>query len=145
MEKDRIAIFMADDAPDDMCLFKDALLDLGINHDLTWFRDGELLLNNLNTTNFVPEMVFLDLNMPKMSGMDCLKEIRKSDKFKDVIVVIYSTSSDHYDIENSFDAGANHYLTKPNTYLKLKESLYQLLQDNFLIYQKESGIECCLA
>jgi superfamily II DNA/RNA helicase len=71
----------------------------------------------------LPYLLFLDLNMPKKSGLECLSEIRKNDKLKNIIVAIYSTSSSEKDIEATFVSGANVYIEKPNEFEMLKDIL----------------------
>jgi len=122
---------MADDDPDDMCLFKDALHDADIAHELTWFKDGQLLVSALeNTDGDYPGIIFLDLNMPSMGGLECLQAIRNSEKFGDLIVIIYSTSEQQKDIEDTFASGANAYLTKPSSYTELKRILRQIIVED---------------
>jgi CheY-like chemotaxis protein len=69
----------------------------------------------------MPHILFLDLNMPYMSGFECLKVIRADVRFKDVSIAIYSTSSSEKDIEETFVEGANIYIKKPNDFAKLKK------------------------
>lgn len=141
-ENIKIRIFMADDDFEDMCLFKDALHDAGIAHELTWFKDGKLLLSALeNQDTNLPDIIFLDLNMPVMNGLECLKAIRNSETCKDLSVIIYSTSGQHKDIEDTFAAGANGYLVKPNNYAELKQKLWEILIENKLLYKTQNDTE----
>ena len=127
---------MADDDAEDMCLFKDALHDAGIANELTWFKNGSLLLNALeNPEANCPDIIFLDLNMPVMHGLECLQAIRKSENCKNLPIIIYSTSTHHKDIEDTFAAGANGYLSKPNNYTELKQILKVILVENKLLHQ----------
>ena len=77
--------------------------------------------------NALPHIIFLDLNMPVMNGLECLKEVRKFDKYSDISIVIYSTSTSEQDIEDTFLHGANIYITKPSDYNKLKKVLAKAL------------------
>ena len=70
----------------------------------------------------------MDLNMPQMNAFECLKKIRNSSKLKNQVMILYSTSSEQKDIDTTFAAGVNSYLTKPNTYLQIKK----LLQESIL-------------
>jgi len=132
----KIAIFIADDDPDEMCLFKNALDDVEIPHDLAWFKNGELLLSNLKNDDFKnPDIIFLDLNMPVMSGLECLTAIRNSENLKALKVIIYSTSDNPTDIKNTFAAEADFYLKKPGTYGQLKKILHEILIGDFLSHR----------
>ena len=79
----------------------------------------------------LPEIVFLDLNMPIKNGMQCLHEIRKNPYLKELMVAIYSTSSSEADIEETFINGANIYINKPNSFGGLKNSIDKVLQLNW--------------
>jgi len=65
--------------------------------------------------------------MPNMSGIECLKEIRSNEKYNDISIAIYSTSSSEKDIDDAFSYGANIYITKPSDYSELKEVLKKSL------------------
>ena len=78
--------------------------------------------------------MFLDLNMPRKTGMECLKEIKANDKFKDMAIAIYSTSASEEDIENTFVYGANIYIKKPNDFKKLKKALSEVVTINWQYY-----------
>jgi CheY-like chemotaxis protein len=79
----------------------------------------------------LPHILFLDLNMPYMSGFECLKMIRANSRFKDVSIAIYSTSSSEKDIEETFIEGANIYIKKPNDFAKLKKVIKEVLNINW--------------
>ena len=125
-------ILLADDDEDDRLLFKEAIDEIGIKTKLTMFNNGQELMEYLKLPEIVlPDLIFLDLNMPIKSGMQCLKEIRCNPALKDISVAIYSTSSSESDIEDTFVNGANIYLNKPNNFNKLQESIGKVLQINW--------------
>ena len=68
----------------------------------------------------VPDYIFLDLNMAYTSGKECLKEIRTKEQFKEIPILILSTSSYEKDIQYCLSRGANNYYVKPNTFSELK-------------------------
>jgi DNA-binding response OmpR family regulator len=74
-----------------------------------------------------PHILFLDLNMPCKTGIDCLKEIRENRQFDDLSIAIYSTSSSEKDIEETFNSGANVYIKKPNDFGKLKKVIHEVV------------------
>ncbi|MCD6065622.1 MAG: Two-component system-Response regulator, receiver domain [Bacteroidetes bacterium] len=108
-------IILADDDADDRYIFSDALKKSGINATLTTFSHCNELIDHLQNGLLHPDIIFLDINMPKMSGKECLQKIR-TDLNQQIPVVMYSTSSNPEDIEETYHAGANLYITKPFTY-----------------------------
>jgi len=132
MQKDFILITLADDDEDDRMFFTDAFDELKINTVVNTVNDGVALMDFLNAAETVlPNIIFLDLNMPLKSGIECLKEIKADAKFKDIVIAIYSTSSSEEDIENTFVLGANIYIKKPNNFGKLKEVLSEVVTINW--------------
>ena len=125
-------IMLADDDEDDRLFFKEAFEEVKIKYDISTFSDGEQMMLYLNDPeNPLPDIVFLDLNMPRKSGMECLKEIRQNDRLKRISVAIYSTSSSEQDIEDTFVAGANVYIKKPNDFNMLKKVLSDVVHINW--------------
>ena len=132
MQEDFILITLADDDEDDRLFFTDAFEELKINTVVNTFKNGRELINFLNRPETVlPNIVFLDLNMPILNGIDCLKEIKQNEKFKDIAIAIYSTSSSENDIENTFVLGANIYIKKPSNFDDLKKILSDVVTINW--------------
>ncbi|WP_419211296.1 response regulator [Maribacter sp. X9] len=130
MNKESLNIALADDDDDDRMLFKLAIEELSLKTEVSYFENGQELLDHLNLENTtLPNLIFLDLNMPIKNGMQCLKEIRQNPKFDLIAVAIYSTSSSEKDIEETFVNGANIYINKPpnfNTLCKVIEKVVRL-------------------
>ncbi len=139
-------IILADDDEDDRLFFTDAFDELKINTKVQTYNDGAALMDYLNDEDSIlPEILFLDLNMPKKNGIECLQEIKSNPKFSNIAVAIYSTSSSEEHIEETFVSGANIYIKKPSDFNMLKKVLsdvvtinwqYQtsgLNKDNFLL------------
>ena len=125
-------IVLADDDEDDRLLFDEAISEIDVKTKLSLYNDGKALMDYLVLPDTVlPEIVFLDLNMPIKNGMQCLKEIRANDKLKELCVAIYSTSSSEEDIENTFVNGANVYINKPNRFSALKKAIDKVLKINW--------------
>lgn len=125
-------ILLADDDEDDRNFFNDAINELKISNKLTLINNGKDLMDYLEDPNTVmPDILFLDLNMPCKTGNECLKEIRSNPKFKDISIAIYSTSSADKDIEETFVGGANIYIKKPNDFSKLKKVLREVVSLNW--------------
>jgi DNA-binding NarL/FixJ family response regulator len=128
-------IYIADDDEDDRALFTDAILEVDPFVVLKEAQDGMQLMHMLDAlSDPLPDVIFLDINMPKKGGFDCLEEIRKQDgAIKDVKVIILSTSSDPQDIEKALELGATFYAVKPSRFDTLKVFLEEVLKMNWKI------------
>jgi len=125
-------ILLADDDKDDREDFMEAFKSIRMNTEVQMFRDGIELMEYLNEASLpLPQLLFLDLNMPKKSGLECLTEIKKIERLKNLTVVIYSTSSSEKDIEDTFLKGANIYIKKPAHLTVLKKTLSHVLSINW--------------
>ena len=132
MSNEALHILLADDDEDDRLFFKDAFEELKIQTKVKFVHDGMQLMDYLlHPETILPNILFLDLNMPKMSGHECLSEIKKNDSLKDLIVAIYSTSSSEEDIEDTFVRGANIYIKKPNDFNSLKKIISEVITLNW--------------
>ncbi|MCO6149136.1 response regulator [Flavobacterium sp. NRK1] len=132
MRPTKLHIMLADDDEDDRLFFKEAFEEVKINYSISAFNDGEQLMEHLyNTENALPDIIFLDLNMPRKSGIECLKEIRADKRLEKISVAIYSTSSSEQDIEDTFVSGANVYIKKPNDFNMLKKILSDVVHINW--------------
>ncbi len=132
MKHDKLHVLLADDDDDDRLFFRDAIVEVKVKTVVNMVNDGvELMdyLNNINTR--LPNLLFLDLNMPRKGGMECLKEIRCNHKLKDLCIAIYSTSALEKDIEETFVKGANIYIKKPNDFEELKTILTKVITLNW--------------
>jgi CheY-like chemotaxis protein len=140
-------LLLADDDIDDCTFFKDALEELPLSATLSIVNDGVQLMNYLFAKSYdLPDLLFLDLNMPRKSGFDCLLEIKLIDKFKALPVIIFSTSLNLEVVNLLYQKGAHHYICKPGEYDKLKKvildailltsqnKLTQPTRDNFLLH-----------
>ncbi|HEX9979819.1 MAG TPA: response regulator [Flavobacterium sp.] len=138
-------ILMADDDPDDRQFFHEAISELRMENKLTMFRDGRELMDFLEQPETeVPHILFLDLNMPSMTGLDCLKQIRSNPKYNDLSIAIYSTSSSEKDIEESFIGGANIYIKKPNDFSQLKKTIKDVVNINWQYHTSGLNMETFL-
>jgi len=125
-------ILLADDDKSDRFLFTEAFSELKIETIVRTVNNGIELMEWLNMENVnLPHLLFLDLNMPRKNGLQCLKEIRSNKKLKDISIAIYSTSDSEKDIEETFLNGANVYITKPNDFNLLKQLLEKAVMTAF--------------
>ncbi len=134
-----LIILMADDDPDDCLLVQDAFLENGIRYQFRSVEDGEALLEYLRQKGKFsatvqsprPDLILLDLNMPRKDGREALKEI-KTDEFLRVIpVIIFTTSRESEDIAQCYRMGANAFITKPSSFDELAAKLKSINQHWF--------------
>lgn len=119
-----LRILLADDDEGDRLLFKEILDEIETSTIVHTVNDGVQLMEYLLEEGVrLPDLLFLDLNMPFKNGMECLKEIRSNEAFNDISIAIYSTSSTENDIDEAFRLGANIYITKPASFQSLKQVL----------------------
>ncbi|MFZ6052490.1 response regulator [Halocola ammonii] len=133
-----ITCFLIDDDADDREIFSIALQDLELETELYTAVNGLDGIEKLNGNgDFQPDFVFLDLNMPKLSGKEVLEEFSKMPNCKDMNVIVYSTSTHERDIEETKELGARHFLPKPSRIDDLRESLrfvFQKEPSDYLIH-----------
>lgn len=123
-----IRVLLADDDEDDRLLFEDALKDLGYSTLLTLAKNGVELMEFLfRKDNILPDILFLDLNMPLKNGVVCLNEIRADQNFDDLVIVIYSTSLNQDTVDKLFRNKADYYIQKPADYDDLKKVIKKAL------------------
>ncbi len=133
----KLNILLADDDKDDCLLFKEALEELQLQTTLTLVHNGQHLLNLLkkdSDKNF--DVLFLDLNMPRINGFECLEEIKRDDKLKSLPVIIFSTSNDLSVADKLYNSGAQHFISKPSNYSILRKIIQEAL---FLVAEKNSS------
>jgi CheY-like chemotaxis protein len=120
------SILLADDDEDDRLLFQEALDEITLATQLTSVRDGEQLMDALSEID-LPDMLFLDLNMPRKNGFQCLSEIRKNEKLKELPVIIFSTSLQPDAVDKLYEGGAHYYIRKPSNFDHFKKVIQQAI------------------
>lgn len=132
--KTPLNILLADDDKDDRFLFQKALKALPVTTNLTTVYDGVQLMKYLSeNADHLPDILFLDINMPRKNGFECLLEIKESEALKDLPVVMFSTSyprdmNYERDIINSLlEMGAYDYIRKPDDFSQLKQTISNAL------------------
>jgi CheY-like chemotaxis protein len=124
-------LLVADDDEDDRLFFQEVVKELPYLVHLTMAKDGEEAIKILNQLAQLPDVLFLDLNMPIKNGLECLQEIKKDKKLKTLPVVIFSTSSYPRTISQVYDAGAHLYIRKPNDFSSFRKSVQYVLSINW--------------
>lgn len=123
-------LLLADDDCDDCMLFREALDDLAINVNLLVASNGIELMQMLYADiSRLPDILFLDLNMPRKTGFECLAEIKLNNELKKLPVVIFSTSFDHNIADLLYENGAYFYVRKPASFSKLKSVILQAITE----------------
>ena len=139
-----ITLLLADDDLDDCLFFREALDELPVSASLMTVSDGEQLMRRLKASETPPDILFLDLNMPRKNGFECLAEIKDHEKLKSIPVVIYSTSLDKAVVDLLYEKGADRYVQKPGDFKLLKsviDSAIALVNSNvFVIRSKENFV-----
>ena len=126
-------VLLADDDADDCNFFKNALDALPVSTHLTVVPDGEQLMQLLtdalkeSDAELLPDVLFLDINMPRKNGLECLYEMKQNKKLKDLPVIIFSTSNSRDKITTLFKTGAHIYIHKPGDFSQLKEVIHHAL------------------
>lgn len=121
-------ILLADDDKDDCLIFQEALEELEISTNLTTVYDGEQLMQLLTNSSIDSfQILFLDLNMPRKNGIDCLQAIKRNEKLKSLPVIIFSTSYEEKIADLLFINGAQQYISKPANFSELKKVIHQAI------------------
>ncbi|MEO7445063.1 MAG: response regulator [Ferruginibacter sp.] len=135
-------VFLADDDIDDRLLFEDALSEVSTDTELKVVADGIELMNMLyETCPPPPDVIFLDLNMPRKNGFECLDELKLNNKYKDIPIVVFSTSCEKEFINKVYEKGADHYLCKPGSFPALKAAISKVLDIDWTEQQKSPSRE----
>jgi CheY-like chemotaxis protein len=121
---------LVDDDLDDVSLFKEVLQEVNPSIDFVSAADGQEALTILKQhQNNFPDIIFLDLNMPRMDGKQCLTEIKRDPHLQRIPVIMYTTSCQSKDIEETMLKGAICFITKPSNLKELKTILSSISQN----------------
>lgn len=130
-----LTILLADDDKDDRFFFREAFKEIDVDVKIDTVSDGEQLIDHFSRPGVQqPHVLFLDLNLPRKNGLECLNELRKQMNLKDLIIAIYSTSSSERDIADAFSKGANLYIKKPNDFFSLVKIVADVMQINWKVH-----------
>lgn len=111
-------ILLADDDKEDQLILTDSFSEIGRNDIIHFVDDGEKLLEYLSDIeeDHLPSLIVLDLNMPRMSGTETLVALKANDVYRNIPVIIFSTSVNDYEMNKCLETGAEAYITKPVKY-----------------------------
>lgn len=108
-------LFVEDDAIEVM-MFNRVIQKIGINHRLIEANNGENALEILNAKEIIPDIILLDLNMPKLNGVDFLRILKNDEHFKHIPTIVFTTSNNYRDISECYNIGIAGYIIKPLKY-----------------------------
>lgn len=139
-----LSILVAEDDADDRVLLSDAFTESGVEVSIEFVADGVELMarlaeRDLAADEVLPDLVLLDLNMPRMDGREALRAIRDSERLRHLPAIILTTSNAELDIRLSYQLGANSYVTKPRRFEELITVLRSLERYWMDIVQLPSG------
>ena len=126
---DGINILLVEDNEGDILLTTEAADDSGIVENIRVIKDGKEAIKffeGLTKQEEIPQLVLLDINLPKVSGQEVLTYIKNNEKFKSIPVIMLTTSSSAKDIEQSYKNHANCYITKPIDAVDFKKAIHTL-------------------
>jgi CheY-like chemotaxis protein len=123
-----MTILYADDDFDDRMLVQEAFSEIEKAISCITVCDGLQLLQLLDKAQKLPDVVFLDINMPVMDGKACLMALKRDQRFRNIPVVIYSTTSNQTEIKDYLQLGAMSFIQKPDSYPKLCSCLARFVQ-----------------
>jgi two-component system response regulator len=111
-------ILMIDDDAEDRMLMQDMFTEIGAPDVAHYEESGEKAISYLEKLSSIqlPSIIVLDLNMPRLNGTQVLRLIKENDRLKDITVIIYSTSVNHIEKEQTLKLGAHSYVIKPSSY-----------------------------
>lgn len=121
----KLHVLLADDDADDLFIFNEAILHTKLPLEFSYAEDGRKLLEVLEN-DVIPDVLFLDINMPDVNGIECLKTIRSKSRFKKLPIIIYTTTDFKPNLETCFEYGANLFVVKPNSFNEIVKIIEQL-------------------
>jgi CheY-like chemotaxis protein len=128
-----IKCFLIDDDQDDHDIFAMAVKEFNESIHCYFAADAIEALERLNTDDFLPDCIFIDMNMPRMNGIECLERIKSTHRLRPVPVCMYSTSLDPNMLTRSKELGAKDFIVKPASVSVLSKLLGGFIKSNILL------------
>jgi CheY-like chemotaxis protein len=123
-----VQIYLVDDDSEEAELFDEAIDRIDESIEVVWRNDVMEALEELMGADRQPDVLFLDLNIPRVSGKQLLQLLRNNKQTKDIPIVIYSTSISKKDIEDTQPYGVKAFVQKPESFSVLVERLRDVLE-----------------
>lgn len=130
-------MLLADDDADEFYLFNEAIEHSGLDVRLSHVDSAGDLFSTLEKEQ-LPDLLFLDINMPYKDGLECLTEIKADGKLHKMPVIIYSTSKNRKSISSAYDNGADYFLVKPNNFDDMVKALTHVFAIDWQHYMRGS-------
>jgi len=128
MSKKETHILLVDDSDDDIFLVREAFRESGVAHRIDAISDGEQALNFLrDKTAHRPDVVLLDINMPRFSGFDVLEWVQSDPDLREIPIVMLTTSEQPEDVRRATEGGARDYFRKPVEFSHLRDLACRVL------------------
>ena len=138
-----VYVLIVDDDEDDRDLFCEAVNIVDPSIGCIMARNGEEALEGLKRQDLhIPDIIFLDPNMPRLNGMQCLRALKKDSLFEHIPVVIYTTSKLKEDKKAAMQGGAADFVTKPTSVKELCETIAGILVDQGILTHTPPDIDC---
>jgi DNA-binding response OmpR family regulator len=139
-KKELFAILMIDDDEEDFTLVKEALTSRGLNVDLYWAEDGDEAMNFLlRRGEYVnartPNLILLDLNMPRKNGFEVLRDLKANQELRKIPVVILTSSSDEGYVSRGYNIGASSFMLKPLSFDEMAKAMQSLCEYWFALVE----------
>lgn len=131
-----LKILLVEDNIIEILKLKRAIENLGMNHEVLEAENGEIALDSIKQEEINPDIVLLDLNMPKMNGLEFLAKVRNDESMRHLPIIILSTSNNNRDLKEAYKLGVSGYILKPlkyEDYVKKIEYTLQYWSNNELI------------
>ncbi len=120
-------VLLIEDDTIEVMKFDRVIKNLGLNHKVTEAANGEVALSLLQEKRFLPDIIFLDLNMPKINGIEFLKILKADDALRYIPAIILTTSGNHKDIMECYKVGIAGYILKPLKYEEYVSRISKML------------------
>ena len=123
-----LRIFLIEDDMDDIELLEESLRDNSVAYTINVVREGDKVSSYLSECTVLPHVIVMDFNLPKVHGKDILKTIKSFEGFKDIPLLVLTTSTARDDIDYSYKMGADKYLTKPSSIKGFNETVAAIVE-----------------
>lgn len=142
MNQEYSLVYLVDDDADDRMFFKDAFQETFQKPKVITFNCAVRFLEEIQKKlEDLPQIIFLDLNMPKLSGLDCLRQLKVISRIKGIPVAIYTTSNAVKYINDSYKDGATKFVNKPNDFNEIVKTMNVILTMNWVKMKNERNKE----
>ena len=135
--KHKLSLLIVDDDADDRKFFSDAVKEVDADIECITAKDGQQALEFLRNSSLLPDLIFLDLRMPRINGKKCLTEIKNDERLKHIPVYIYTTSREVTESEELQELGAVHFISKPSNHEEIYYIISLLLEEELIALRKK--------